>query len=89
MECEDAFSDMGSLKQNLELPPEYVYDDGEPLGVQEHVAVCVLQVMCSFLQPCNDVVESFVCAHPTADDSDIDDAMMLGSTPTLGSTPKA
>lgn len=29
MECEDAFSDMGSLKQNLELPPEYAYDDGE------------------------------------------------------------
>lgn len=30
MECEDAFSDMGSLKQNLELPPEYAYDDGAP-----------------------------------------------------------
>ena len=29
MECEDAFSDMGSLKQNLELPPEYAYDDGK------------------------------------------------------------
>ncbi|PSC74389.1 ethylene-responsive transcription factor RAP2-12-like isoform X2 [Micractinium conductrix] len=29
MECEDAFSDMGSLKQNLELPPEYAYDDDE------------------------------------------------------------
>lgn len=29
MECEDTFSDMGSLKQNLELPPEYAYDDGE------------------------------------------------------------
>jgi hypothetical protein len=28
MECEDAFSDMGSLKHNLELPPEYAYDDG-------------------------------------------------------------
>ena len=28
MECEDAFSDMGSLKQHLELPPEYAYDDG-------------------------------------------------------------
>lgn len=25
---------------------------------------------------------------PEADDSDIDDAMILGSTPTLGSTPK-
>lgn len=32
MECEDAFSDMGSLRQNLELPPEYAYDDGETLG---------------------------------------------------------
>lgn len=29
MECEDAFSDMGSLKQNLELPPEYAFDEGE------------------------------------------------------------
>lgn len=29
MESEDAFSDMGSLKQQLELPPEYAYDDGE------------------------------------------------------------
>lgn len=29
MESDDAFSDMGSLKQNLELPPEYAYDDGK------------------------------------------------------------
>ncbi|KAL4854083.1 H/ACA ribonucleoprotein complex subunit 4 [Chlorella vulgaris] len=50
MECEDAFSDMGSLKQNLELPPEYAYDDDE--------------------------------------DSELDDAMVLGSTPNLGSTPR-
>lgn len=49
MECEDAFSDMGSLKQNLELPPEYAYDEDE--------------------------------------DSELDDAMVLGSTPTFGSTP--
>lgn len=45
MECEDAFSDMGSLKQNLELPPEYAYDDD--------------------------------------DDSELEDAMILGSTPTF------
>ena len=32
IESEDAFSDMGSLKQNLELPPEYAYDDGEHMG---------------------------------------------------------
>lgn len=32
MECEDAFSDMGSLKQNLDLPPEYAYDDGAVLS---------------------------------------------------------
>ncbi|KAL4439658.1 hypothetical protein ABPG75_002659 [Micractinium tetrahymenae] len=51
MECEDAFSDMGSLKQNLEVPPEYAYDDDE--------------------------------------DSELDDAMVLGSTPTFGSTPRA
>lgn len=50
MECEDAFSDMGSLKQNLELPPEYAYDDDE--------------------------------------DSELGDAMVLGSTPNLGSTPR-
>ncbi|KAL4450597.1 hypothetical protein ABPG77_000953 [Micractinium sp. CCAP 211/92] len=50
MECEDAFSDMGSLKQNLELPPEYAFDEDE--------------------------------------DSELDDAMVLGSTPTFGSTPR-
>ncbi|PRW20606.1 ethylene-responsive transcription factor ERF113-like [Chlorella sorokiniana] len=48
MECEDAFSDMGSLKQNLELPPEYAYDDD--------------------------------------DDSELEDAMMLGSTPTFSNS---
>lgn len=36
MECEDAFSDMGSLKQNLELPPEYAYDDGALPGSRQH-----------------------------------------------------
>ncbi len=41
MECEDAFSDMGSLKQNLELPPEYVYDDGESHYVFKSMLQCV------------------------------------------------
>lgn len=41
MECEDTFSDMGSLKQHLELPPEYAYDDGE-WGRGGWVAVGVL-----------------------------------------------
>ena len=32
IECEDAFSDMGSMKQTLEVPPEYAYDDGTLLA---------------------------------------------------------
>jgi hypothetical protein len=46
MESEDAFSDMGSLKQSLELPPEYAYN-----GEHEWVNVLPIQYGSQGLNP--------------------------------------
>ena len=73
MECEDAFSDMGSLKQNLELPPEYAYEGG-------WLFVFSGQALVSW--------HAEVSASTADEDSELEDAMVLGSTPNFGSTPR-
>lgn len=61
MECEDAFSDMGSLKQNLELPPEYAYDDGEKSDCTDFAAwywfVMQLALLCLIHPVFNDACD--------------------------------
>ena len=52
MECEDTFSDMGSLKQHLELPREYAYDDGEICGLAYAYALLICSYVVVSLSDC-------------------------------------
>jgi len=87
MECEDAFSDMGSLRQNLELPPEYAYDDGEAPCSRERNMKGSSLGFCRCCSPAH-LQGPVAVPHMADEDSELEDAMVLGSTPTFGSTPR-
>lgn len=120
MESDDAFSDMGSLKQNLELPAEYAYDDGEARfregwwwmwrsawrlrwWVTNHYHVHLARLCLCTGNVCSLADESAAVAArlaaiptlalhtlvPADEDSELEDAMVLGSTPTFSTTPRA